>query len=594
MDSDDVAPAVDVEALRALAAGVAVNRALEVATGPPGCGWCIDTHTGRIQVDPDDLEALPAEEIYGLTCHEAAHAALTRYPWLVPGAVLAEPGVRALLNALEDCRIESWLLQRLPGAAPWIHAYNSRLFPEDPFVERMEEIDAPPLFWQFCVACLNEWWHGERPRALDSRVVAALERTVRHRRAVVAAIPAAAAETLDVRQVQRYRASRIARVFAPVDGLVPPDGTEVAVRLAAAQAWSTIWSHILPVYRELVAEDAPERVAQAEDALLAQLRDVSGWAREVRLARPVRGSGRESSDPDEAARQAAIDPPVQDSWEDARRDVLPMVDTLVDDLLRILRPRALPRWVAGFSTGQRVDLRNAMQAQARFHRAHRVPRALGRHCDPYRDLWERKTLPERADPRFLLLLDLSGSMRGDPIHWGFRGTVLLAEVLERLAVPYAVYGFQDRLLPFKPFAMPLDRARGALSQMPEEVTGSRPDGHNRPEHNWDGPVLAAAAATLMDDPCRTPVLIVVSDGEPSGPADAAGALHRAIAGLHPTIHLIGLGLGPGTQHVRRFYPNAVAEVPLEAFPTAIGHCIRTALLGSPQPARRPGGPLESP
>ena len=71
------------DALRALAAGVAVDRTLEVVEGPAGCGWSIDTHTGRIQVDPNDLERLPETEVLGLVCHEAAHAAMTRYPWLV-------------------------------------------------------------------------------------------------------------------------------------------------------------------------------------------------------------------------------------------------------------------------------------------------------------------------------------------------------------------------------------------------------------------------------------------------------------------------------------------------------------------------------
>ncbi len=633
MAADDDTVRVDAEALRALAAGVAIDRSLEVFVGPSGCGWCIDTHTGRIQVDPDDLAHLPDEQLYGLICHEAAHAAMTRYPWLVPQSVLGEPGIRTLLNALEDCRIESWLMQRLPGATSWIEAYNARLFPTDPFATSLApqaEQDArtppsqqshPPLFWQYCIGLLHEWWTGALPDSLDARVRRALERTTAARRAVVACLPPIHAEAPDPHQASRYVNSRVARVFHRLDGLNRPDPFEIAVRLAAAESWARIWSDILPVYRELVAMDPPGTASDTEQLLLERMGDVSGWADQVAVRPASRHPADMEADPahvpasaeshpvplhlpaiDERSRAAALHPEPSDAWEEARRDVLPLVDALVDELLDVLRPRSLPRWISGFSTGQRIELRSAMRAEARLEIGRHDRRrasgvrdacgARGRHTDPFRDLWARKTLPQRPDPRFLMLLDLSGSMRGAPIHWGFRGTVLLAEVLERLGLPTAIYGFQDTLIPFKPFETPLDHARPSLSTMPLEVHGTRPGGHNQPEHNWDGPVLLQAADILSEQPCRTPLLIVVSDGEPSGPSDAASALREAVTTIAGSVDVIGLGLGPGTRHVRKYYPNAVADVPLDAFPAAIGACIRAALLS--EPGRPPHPPPSHP
>jgi len=543
------------EALRALATGVAVDRSLTVVEGLPGCGWSIDTSSGTIQVDPDDLESLPEVEIHGLLCHEATHAALTRYPWLVPESVLSRPGVGALLNAVEDCRIESWLVQRLPGAAPWVEAYNDRLFPEDG-----GGLGTQPLFAQYSLGLIHHWWHGELPAGLDERVVKALRETAGVRRQLAAELPPIHAE---VARVEGYEGSRVQRVFARHDGLARPDGFEVAVRMSAMAAWGLVWRQILPVYQELVALDPPEKVSEAEGALL---RRMGAWSASARSKRPIRAA---SSGPkvrlpaiDLKSRERALDPPSEDSWDAARRDVLPLVDALVDELLRVLIPRSQPRWIDGYVTGQRLDLRAAMRFEAR-------PASGG--------LWQRKTVPERSDPRFLLLLDLSGSMAGDPIHWGFRGVVLLAEVLERLGLAFAVYGFQDELIGFKSFGSPLEAARAALSTLPLEVSGSRPQGHNRPEHNWDGPVLEAAAEVLLESPSRSPVLIVVSDGSPSGPTNAEQALHRAVARVRGRVDLIGLGLGPGTRHVRGFYDNAVAEVPLLGFPLAIGQCIHRAL-----------------
>ena len=179
------------------------------------------------------------------------------------------------------------------------------------------------------------------------------------------------------------------------------------------------------------------------------------------------------------------------------------------------------------------------------------------------------------------MLDLSGSMSGERIGHGFRGVVLLCEVLAQLGVPFGVCGFQDVLLPFKALGAPLDDAvRSVLGTMPHEVEGARVGGHNRPQHNWDGPALRAAAERLQAHGARDPILLVVSDGEPSGPGDAADELRRAVDDVVAAgLHLVGVGLGPGTQHVARFYPDHLAEVPLHAFPVALGARLESLLLG---------------
>lgn len=541
--------------LQALAAGIALDRTLEVHAGREGCGWSIDTHTGRIQVDPTDLETLPEIEIHGLIGHEAAHAAVTRYPWLVPEAVRRAPGVALLLNALEDCRIETWMMRRLPGTLPWIEAYNDRLFPAD-----SGELSTAPLAVQYALGAVHAWWHQSPPSGLDPRVLEALDDTAEAREAVIEMLPPIHAE---VPQTARYVGSRLERVFLRHDGLTTPDAHEIAVRLSAAEAWAHIWTHILPTFRTLVALDPPEPLQKAEAAMLARM---GAWVRPVRLKRPMRPDARGAEVELPAIDAALLDrmqhPPSEDDWETARRDVLPLIDTLVETLLRVLQPRSRPRWIDGFHSGQRLDLRAAMRFDARPERL---------------DLWQRKTVPDRTDPHFLLLVDLSGSMRGDRIHWAFRGVVLLCEVLERLDLPFTVQGFQDVAIPFKDASDTLPRATAALSTMPAEVSGSRSKGRNRPQHNWDGPVLDAAATTLTSTGARTPVLIVVSDGLPSGPEQAEASLHRAVKSVGSKVHLIGVGLGPGTEHVGRFYPNAISEVALQAFPAALGRCIQSAL-----------------
>ena len=82
-------------------------------------------------------------------------------------------------------------------------------------------------------------------------------------------------------------------------------------------------------------------------------------------------------------------------------------------------------------------------------------------------------------------------------------------------------------------------------------------------------MLREAVRELSSFPCTTRVLIVVSDGVPSGPgAHAADELHRAIRWVerHTDVHLVGIGLGPDTDHVLEYYRDGVAGVALEALP----------------------------
>jgi hypothetical protein len=41
---------------------------------------------------------------------------------------------------------------------------------------------------------------------------------------------------------------------------------------------------------------------------------------------------------------------------------------------------------------------------------------------------------------------------------------------------------------------------------------------------------------------------------------------------------VGVGLGPGTGHVARYYPESLADVPLQGFPGALGRAIEAHLV----------------
>ncbi|MBN2800778.1 MAG: hypothetical protein JXX28_16675 [Deltaproteobacteria bacterium] len=569
--------AVATEELLALARAVSMDAGVSLEVGQAGGGWFYNRTVNGIFVDPTDLTRRHPDDLRGLTCHEAAHVAVTRYLELVPQDLLQRPGIGALFNALEDCRIEAWLQLRFPGTIPWIARYNDRLFPSAgaslrglPLVGRwlgrdQGSLAGQPWMAQFTLGAIYEWWHGVPNPTVAPRPALALERTREARQAVIAQRPPTSAEiTLD--DLVRYRASPVHTLYAPQDAHLPPDALEQLIRVSAYEAYRLLWTGVVPEYLALLRASAgSDRDRQREESrLLEQLGEHRAAGRRGRA--PTRDSAPQGGEPsvtelDDETRRAlddAIAPPPTDSYEAAARDVAPLADRTVAALERVLRPASYPQWLPGYPNGSRVDLRVAMRVEI--------------DAGAYTQMWQRKTLPTKHDPAFLLLLDLSGSMDGDRIRHGFRGVVLLAEVLERLQIPFAVYGFQDRLIPFKDPQTPLDpTTKARIGEMPREVTGTRPQGHNHPQHNWDATALLRAARALQDFPASDHYLIAVSDGQPTGPSpDPSAQLHKAVRSVMADgVHLVGMGLGPETGHVRAYYPHHAANVPLHAFPETL-------------------------
>src|SRR5262249_14712314 len=154
------------------------------------------------------------------------------------------------------------------------------------------------------------------------------------------------------------------------------------------------------------------------------------------------------------------------------------------------------------------------------------------------------------------------------------------EALHRLGIPFAINGFQDRLIRFAEFHDGLtERVRQAVGEMPLEVAGRRQGGNNTPGFNDDGPCLREAAEQLLSAAADDRILIVASDGMPAGRRSTDQDL-RNVARLlarEPRLRLIGVGIGPDTDHVRDFYPNSRASVPLDRFAAVLAELLRSVL-----------------
>lgn len=584
--------------LGAIAAGLCVDAGigLEVAPG----GWSFDPVRRVIRVSQEGLETKGPEYCAGIVAHEVGHYFITRYN-LLPVDFPSLRAARSLLNGIEDPRVDRWITSRYPGARPW---QNQAL------VSELGHTDGTPHFLIFVLECAAEGDRNWRPSENDlpEAVVEALEisREARRRYAHLQPPSDIHADVSD-EDCERFRDE----VWPITGARWVPSRREQCVQLSAYDALELAQREVLDVAANLYLTDRT-RIAQWLGAHPTH----AGKARRLMQQGqpgPVVGEAMRTGGPDttppawaeELADQLLSGslgqqvtapmvvgmpggrgrllpwdddlpplPPLPRVWTPrtdydlAHAEVSDQIETLVRHLEEVIRPRKRLRERAGYPTGRRVDLRRLMSFEADPRR--------------YDELWVRASIPDRRNAAIGLLVDLSGSMQGEKTRSALLGTILLAETLHRLEVPFAIDGFQDVLIPLHEFGATMGpRTRTRISEIPQEVGGSRQGGNNQPGYNDDGPCLLEFAEKVLDQPAEDRILIVVSDGIPEGRRSSKQDLHEAVRTLadEPRLRLIALGLGPNTQHVRQFYPESQADVPLPQFARTIGDLVERVLLG---------------
>ena len=137
-------PATSPGLLASLAAGLCQDAAigLEVAPG----GWSYDPVRRVIRVSAEGLATKGPEYCAGIVAHEVGHFYISRYTSFTPDFP-SQRAAMSLLNAIEDPRVDRWIVRRYPGADAWqAHAKVSE-YPHAP---------GSPDFLTFCLECAVE------------------------------------------------------------------------------------------------------------------------------------------------------------------------------------------------------------------------------------------------------------------------------------------------------------------------------------------------------------------------------------------------------------------------------------------------------
>lgn len=256
----------------------------------------------------------------------------------------------------------------------------------------------------------------------------------------------------------------------------------------------------------------------------------------------------------------------ENAYEHNMREVLPVIEKLEDDLRELFVHRRAHMWETGFKFGKKLDIKKRMQEKAKG------VSAFDSHA------WQKREAPGPKDYAITLLVDLSGSMTGgEKIQETFKAVVALAEALNKLSIKLEIVGFNRVLHEYQKFNEPMsDGIRNKMGQMLREV------GSYNAYDNDDGWALGQVSKRLAQQDEAIKILITLSDGQPAPSWAHRGQefdLNKVVSDITKNTpqKLIGLGIGRGTGHVANYYPNSIANVPVEEMAEKLADLIRTVI-----------------
>ena len=588
--------------LRSLVSGLAHSTNIRIELGNH---WAWNTAARIVYVPHDDLRDL--SRCRAIAAHEVGHVLFTRLlnsgpeKQTNPEGCVFERGCSALwhmmLNALEDPRVEVGISRLYAGAAVWLeelHAKEDRETKnDDPGLSSRHP--SPYLFFQ---AHLREYHLGwtalpQRKRSqLSEEIVNGLNLSRSSRQRISQILPDSPALARLTRRelLEEYAQLVLPRITDSERhrGLGQPE-TELRTALAMAKMMSIAETEIWPIVCDLYEHDLKRlqsflerKGIEAENERLSKLSiqqldvllgeafsdalsqedrsvEISSLSRQLMerwYERQVQcnhldweqllaGVGVDASD----------DPSTNLSrtYNQLKQAIHPQIHHLTSSLSGVFRPHRRYAWKGGHRSGSRLNIRELMQAEARNRG----------ECN----FWLRRSERSQRSAAATLLIDLSGSMEGKKSLAALQAAVLFVEALAPLGIPTSVKGFKRRVVPIKDFSDALDScSRSRIAGMLQQVGAV----------NNDAKAIRETALELSQLSVDDRVLIVISDGEPVG-ENGPNELRRALQEWEPKISVTGLGVGPGTAHVRRYYTWGKGDIPLTQLSREVGLVLRQAL-----------------
>ncbi|MEK7202619.1 MAG: hypothetical protein AAB669_03795 [Patescibacteria group bacterium] len=670
--------------LSSLAYFIGKDFKIPVRLNEPGTGWHWDFKDNIIRVDPKDLLEQPMDYLRCIISHEGGHRRISRME-SIPLETWAQPGFGAMMNAIEDPRVNNFVAENYPKFREQMKvAYDIELEKEKVLkVEAKDKLGHQPRFMQASFEYIKQWLKessggfGEVSEDLPDDVKEVVAKTLPSAQDAWWRYPSRQEADKSEQLIKKYAQTfyeinrdeiwpefkklvdediqdekmeqqmrDIQKQFVEggesgqgqpqlpqelKDRLTPEQQQELqgALQQAIDQAkekqeqnnnqpgkptegdeQETQEPPSGPVDLESLSEETKQKIREYIDSLPEEVKqDLQQRAEEMlrQFEETIKEElrGKLNQDPEQHEGKPAgtktvgkklaeqtdrppLPPEQQEEvdkfhdlaqeainkdaniYEEKRREVLETIDKLEDDLRAIFVARRAHNWESGFRSGKHIDIKRRIQEKAKD-----VP-AMESHA------WERRETPREKDYAISLLVDLSGSMRGQKINETFKAAIVLSEVLNRLSIDNEILGFNDRIHVFKGFHEAMsDEVRDHMGGMLQEVSS------DRAAYNDDGWALGQASQRLAQQGATEKFLIPLSDGNPEPSHEHSGSEYElgvAVRRIQEETNqkLIGLGIGPNTEHVAHYYPNSLANVNAKEMADQLAELIREVIEGYDQ------------
>jgi len=606
--------------------GEDLGMRVDVGTKP---GWRYIFHpVNKIEIDPDDLEKKSENYCLGVIAHEGSHRKISRIK-MIPKNEWQETGFSFLMNAVEDPRVNNWVAGKYDGAKDWLHeVYDTDLISKKSDIETTakQKVGYAPKHIQYGLQVIHHWHTGKYTEDLDKDVLDALQATAGVISTAYQCLPAPTPTEEDinlqadltyqlVRQCvwPRYKKlveqakeeEKLNQLMQDMQGegggddpnqpeSVPdqpdadsaPDQDEDNQKPDKKDS-QTQWGDLTEEQKNDIKEQIEQWLDGKDEKERKEIEDKADQKAQdnldeldEELGQKMKGKftdqpetkseekKRKEAEAEEAKKQAELEKELQKALDEIESQKSPYekvlsevkneinIDKIAEEIVNLFSRSRFPQFRKG-PTGQSLaGMKEVMKWES---------------ARDYKKLWKIRQPSEKKDFNFMILVDLSSSMRGEKIKETIKGVVMFTEIFKRVEsvignLKFDITGFQDVLIDCKSFNQELDDGiKANIVNLTHEV--SNRGQHNRASYNNDGYCLNQAYHRMQDNLARNNFLIVLSDGGPCGDSthhlpgfdsDSEEKELKHMAGQiesDPNIHLIGIGLGEDTEHVAEYYQD---------------------------------------
>lgn len=227
---------------------------------------------------------------------------------------------------------------------------------------------------------------------------------------------------------------------------------------------------------------------------------------------------------------------------------------------QLLKPNSDFEYEGYFYSGPKIDIRRALKAIEGLQKNLKV--------------FQRKVEPSEKDYRFSLLLDASGSMAdgAEREQGGLGMAALFVDVFERLNLPYSLDAFHDDYIALKGFDKKLKTVAQRDNLFNYFVTNMWGGGGTNIRDGIRGS-LKRILEEKKRDPRDVEFLFVLTDGEETH-QDGANIRTLCDEAARRGVIVVGIGIGEGMQTVRQNFPIYLTENDPRRLPNLLSEFIK--------------------